>query len=142
MYKEFLNLIEEIKKLTHLQTEENEDELEYYFSIINKNGNCYWITFSKDNSEIIVGLDFVHKHFDGIQDKIENGLIFFKELLGADIIITNFLVGDCNYKTKYELKQNDKIETIGITSILFYKFWKKKTIRKEIITAVIDKTCW
>ncbi len=138
MTKEYLTLIERIKSLTSLKTEERENDIEYNFSIHSEIKDVYWITFAKNEKDIIVGINLVHEHFDGEINPVKMGLPYFKDILTNDIVITHFFRGSHNYKTQYEIIKDNAKENIGSAAIPCLYFWKKKSKHQEISKRVIS----
>lgn len=139
MITEHLALINKIKSLTDLKTEETENDYEYSFSISSKE-SIYWINIYKEDKSIIVGIDLVHEHFDDKINPVSMGLSYFKDILTHDIAITHYFRGERNYKNQYYFLKNNEKEFIGSAAMQCLYFWKKKYKTESIIKKVITSS--
>ncbi len=73
---------------------------------------------------------------------MENSIDFLKKILSSEIIVTTHFASNKVYKTEHKIKYESEVDNIGSSSVLLYKFWKKKRTETRLILPLIEKTCW
>lgn len=114
---------EYLKARPHLHFEEGDK----YISVKASNKEGFDVSFFGDGDEYTVSFDGWHQHFE--RSDIESALDCFGFGLSGKCRLRVSSRGGVDYKWTLEAFEDGKWVSYSTTSLLFFRFWRKKTVR-------------
>nr|WP_315030084.1 hypothetical protein [uncultured Chryseobacterium sp.] len=96
----------------------------------------FWI--SMDAHELTVGFSLDHQHFSEEYGNLKRGIEQAFKLLTSEIRIIEYIKGKTVFKVITDIRNPDlSLENVGVTTLLFYPFWKKTRIETIYFERII-----
>lgn len=96
-----------------------------WITILPTSNDGFEVCLSDDDGEYTVYYDGWHEHFDDASEAL-NCLAFG---LSTDCRLKEYVRGGSPYKWTVEFKEDEKWVEEGTTALVFYPFWRRKSVR-------------